>query len=165
MGSTLADRYSVCGELHAITVLNGALHFASDLRRMVQASNPDIAVTSEQVQLKSYTNTKSGEVQCLSPMPDGLEGRHVLVIEDIFDSGRTLEWLIEQFRKQRPASLEVAVAVKRVNNDRRKDVLGGVAITSGFDINDDDFIVGYGLDIDEKYRDLSGIYKLIEVER
>lgn len=163
MGHELADRYAERGEIHVLTVLNGALHFASDLRRAIQSSGgQNLAVTSEQFRVSSYTNMQSsGVIRQQSPPPE-VAGKHVLIAEDILDSGRTLAWLIGflNHEDRAPASIEVAVAINKDVPTRPQNILGETVVHSAFTIPDK-FVIGYGLDLDEQYRDISSIYALV----
>jgi len=161
LGAELADHYSDRGSVHALTVMNGALHFASDLRRSMQRANPDLPMTSDQVRVSSYTGTRtSGVIRTQSPLSIDVEGRHVLLIEDIYDTGLTLSWLAGYIAARKPASLEVAVAFDKDKPHQIPEVLGDAAIHAAFKIPDA-FVVGYGLDLDQQYRDLEGVYELL----
>ena len=89
-------------------------------------------------------------------MPSGLGGQDVLVVDDILDSGQTLGWLLEQVTRQGPRSLSTCVLLRK----RRADLSRPVeAVYVGFDI-EDLFVVGYGLDYDNLYRNLGGVHVL-----
>jgi hypoxanthine phosphoribosyltransferase len=133
-------------ELLLVGVLKGAVMVMADLARAMH-----LPAQMDWMAVSSYgSGTKSsGVVRILKDLDADITGRHVLVVEDIVDSGLTLSWLVGNLRSRRPASLEVCAMLRkpaalRVNVD--------VAYT-GFDI-DDAFVIGYGLDYAERYRNL-----------
>lgn len=137
----------------AIGVLNGAFIFMADLLRAVG----DLPVEVDFIRLSSYQDkdTALAEVVMLKNLEKEIQGRHVLVVEDIADAGLTLLWLIEHLQKRNPASLKIAVAVDKQGRRRTQIPLDYVGFTL-----DDGFLVGYGLDYADKYRTLAGIYEV-----
>ena len=136
--------------LVAIGVLNGAFIFMADLIRAVG----DLPVEVDFVRLSSYQDrdTSSAEVVMTKNLEKEIAGRHVLIVEDIADCGLTLDWLVEFLKKRHPASIKVAVAVDK--QARRANSIHLDYI--GFSVHDG-FLVGYGLDYAEKYRNLAEI--------
>ena len=133
-------------ELLLVGVLNGAVMVMADLSRKLQLS-----VTMDWMAISSYgSGTKSsGVVRILKDLNTDLLDKHVLIVEDIIDSGLTLSWLVENLRSRNPASVEIATML-------RKPTAATVTVDVkyvGFDIPDD-FVVGYGLDYAERYRTL-----------
>lgn len=142
-------------ELTVVVVLKGALFFAADLIRRLS-----VPVTVEFVRAKSYEGTRAGEaVDTAFLFTSSLEGKSVLLVEDILDTGRTTSAIIEQLRRQTPARLALCVLLDK---PARRE-LPMVADYVGFTI-DDQFVVGYGLDFEERYRDLPGIHVLVDDE-
>lgn len=132
--------------LLVVSVLRGAAIFMADLVRAI-----DLPVEMDYMAVSSYGNgaKSSGVVQILKDTTSSLEGRHVIIAEDILDSGLTLEFLIENFELRNPASVEVATLL-------RKDVKPQADVNCryiGFECPNE-FIVGYGLDYAERYRNL-----------
>ena len=141
-------------ELLLVGVLKGAIFFLSDLMRQiyVPCEVDFMAVAS----YGSATDT-SGIVRILKDLDAAIEGRHVLIIEDIVDSGLTLQYLLRTLEARNPASLEVCALLTKP--DRRKVDLPARYI--GFEIPDR-FAVGYGLDHAERFRNLPYIAALNE---
>ncbi|RZS79428.1 hypoxanthine phosphoribosyltransferase [Motilibacter rhizosphaerae] len=133
-------------DLLLVGVLKGAVMVMADLSRALR-----IHVDMDWMAVSSYgSGTKSsGVVRILKDLDRDISGRHVLVVEDIIDSGLTLSWLLANLRSRQPASLEVA-ALLRKPEAAKVDV--DVRYV-GFDIPEE-FVVGYGLDYAEKYRNL-----------
>ncbi len=134
-------------------VLNGAFVFMADLVRACPFPL-ELAFT----QLSSYDGMKtSGRVKMLSELKTDIRGRHVILVEDIVDSGTTLYHFLPQLQEQAPASLSVASFVVK-----REAMQYNIPIDFlGFEIADR-FVVGYGLDYDELGRNLPGLYQLKE---
>jgi hypoxanthine phosphoribosyltransferase len=141
-------------ELLLIGVLKGAVMVMADLARAMH-----LPVQMDWMAISSYgSGTKSsGVVRILKDLDTDISGKHVLVVEDIVDSGLTLSWLIGNLRSRGPASVQVCVLLRKPTS-ARMDV--DVAYT-GFDI-DDSFVIGYGLDYAEQYRNLPFIGTLAE---
>jgi hypoxanthine phosphoribosyltransferase len=141
-------------ELLLIGVLKGAVMVMADLARAMH-----LPVQMDWMAISSYgSGTKSsGVVRILKDLDTDISGRHVLVIEDIVDSGLTLSWLIGNLRSRDPASVNVCVLLRKPTAARMNVE---VAYT-GFEI-DDSFVVGYGLDYAERYRNLPFIGTLAE---
>ncbi len=121
----------------------------SDFARMLTRD-----ITMDWMAVSSYgAGTKSsGVVQIRKDLDTDLTGKHVLIVEDIIDSGLTLSWLLENFASRGAASIEILALL-------RKPAAAKVEIDSryvGFDIPTD-FVVGYGLDFDERYRNLRDV--------
>jgi hypoxanthine phosphoribosyltransferase len=134
-------------ELTVVAVLTGALIFTADLLRRIP-----LPLKLDCVSVASYhgATESSGQVKFdqLS-MPD-IEGRHVLIIDDILDTGLTLDAITNKFRKEcAPLSIRICVLLSK-RKSRRKEILADYV---GFEI-EDEFVVGYGLDYLEKYRNL-----------
>jgi hypoxanthine phosphoribosyltransferase len=141
-------------ELVVICVLKGAFMFFADLARRLDA--PELEV--DFVRLASYgvSAHSSRAVSFVKDVEVSLEGKHVLVVEDIVDTGRTLEFLMRRFSARGVKSLRSAVMVDK---QERREVpvtahFTGFALTGGF-------VVGYGLDYAERYRGLPAIYEVI----
>ncbi|HEY1639752.1 MAG TPA: hypoxanthine phosphoribosyltransferase [Streptosporangiaceae bacterium] len=133
-------------ELLLVGVLKGAVMVMADLARALH-----LPVHMDWMAVSSYGSgtQSSGVVRILKDLDADISGQHVLVVEDIIDSGLTLSWLVGNLQSRGPASVRVCVLLRkpmatRINVD--------VAYT-GFDI-EDKFVVGYGLDYAEKYRNL-----------
>jgi hypoxanthine phosphoribosyltransferase len=129
-----------------IAVLRGAALFVADLARSI--SSP---VELDFMAVSSYgSSTKSsGVVRIIKDLDEGIEDRHVLVIEDILDTGLTLKYLLKNLASRKPRSLEVCTLLSKQGKQR-------VPISCkyiGFDVPDE-FVVGYGLDYAERYRNL-----------
>jgi hypoxanthine phosphoribosyltransferase len=141
-------------ELLLVGVLKGAVMVMADLARAMHSP-----VQMDWMAISSYgSGTKSsGVVRILKDLDTDISGRHVLVVEDIVDSGLTLSWLLGNLKSREPASVQVCVLLRKPSA-LRMDV--DVAYT-GFDI-EDSFVVGYGLDYAEKYRNLPFIGTLAE---
>jgi hypoxanthine phosphoribosyltransferase len=139
-------------ELLLVGVLKGAIFFLSDLMRQIHVpcEVDFMAVAS----YGSATDT-SGIVRILKDLDATIEGRHVLIVEDIVDSGLTLQYLLRTLEARNPASLEVCALLTKP--DRRKVELPARYI--GFEIPDK-FAVGYGLDHAERFRNLPYIAAL-----
>jgi hypoxanthine phosphoribosyltransferase len=139
--------------LHVVCILKGAVFFFTDLVRLLPLS-----LTSDFIEVQSYEEgTESGQlVLTHACKPERITDADVLVVEDILDTGKTLAFLLEQLRSYNPASLAVAVLLNKVG--RRQVILDGSIIRYvGFEIPDV-FVVGYGLDVLQKFRNLPGIW-------
>ena len=132
--------------LHLICVLKGGVMFLADLVRAMEG-----AVSMDFMALSSYGSgtTSSGEVRVIKDLDYGLEGRNVIIIEDIVDTGLTLHYLQEILRARNPKSLKTACLLSKPSR-RKIDVKVDYI---GFTI-EDRFVVGYGLDYAEQYRNL-----------
>jgi hypoxanthine phosphoribosyltransferase len=136
-------------EPHLVGVLKGAFTFLSDLARAIELpmSLDFIAVSSYGAATKT-----SGEVRLLKDLDQGLDGRDLLVVEDIVDTGLTLNYLTNLLRARGPRSLKVATLLSKPSRRLVEIPVDYV----GFTI-DDHFVVGYGLDFNEKFRNLKDI--------
>ena len=128
------------------SVLRGSYIFMADLTRAI-----DLPVTVDFMAVSSYgAGTKSsGQVEIKKDRSDSIEGRDLIIVEDILDSGNTLFYLMEILKARKPASIRICTLMDKP--DRRTQPI--VADYVGFTIPDA-FVVGYGLDYDEKYRNL-----------
>jgi hypoxanthine phosphoribosyltransferase len=135
--------------VHLVCVLKGACIFLSDLARAL-----DCDVTIDFIAVSSYGSStrSSGQVQLLKDLDVALEGRHVVIVEDIVDTGLTLTYLQDILRARAPRSLRTACLLNKPSR-RLVDVTVDYV---GFTI-DDRFVVGYGLDYHERYRNLPHI--------
>jgi hypoxanthine phosphoribosyltransferase len=134
---------------HLIGILKGASIFHADLVRSI-----DLGVSFDFIAVGSYgASTKSsGEVRILKDLDESLEGRDVLLVEDILDTGLTLHYLLQNLESRGPRSLKV---VSLLNKPSRREIEVPVDYI-GFDIPDQ-FVIGYGLDFNQRYRNLPGI--------
>lgn len=139
-------------DIHFVGVLKGAVPFMADLIRAVPGG-----VTIDFIAVSSYGSgtSSSGEVRMLKDVDASLDGRHVIIVEDIVDTGLTLHYLQDLLRLRNPRSLRTACLLSKPS--RRKVEVPVEFI--GFTI-DDHFVVGYGLDYDEQYRNLPYIGRL-----
>ena len=133
-------------DIHFVGVLKGAVPFMADLIRAVPGR-----VTIDFIAVSSYGSgtSSSGEVRMLKDVDASLDGRHVVIVEDIVDTGLTLHYLQDLLRLRNPKSLRTACLLSKPSR-RKVDV---PVEFIGFTI-DDHFVVGYGLDYDEQYRNL-----------
>ena len=129
-----------------IGVLKGAVFFLSDLMRSLTVS---CEVDFMAVASYGSATESSGVVRILKDLDADLTGRHVLIVEDIIDSGLTLSWLLSNLRSRGPATVEIATMLRKPEASKVDVDVRYV----GFDIPNE-FVVGYGLDYAEKYRNL-----------
>jgi hypoxanthine phosphoribosyltransferase len=154
MGAQIERDYPSGEGIHLVGVLKGGFMFMADLVRAMSAR-----VTLDFIAVSSYAKStkSSGEVRMLKDLDTSLEGRHVIIVEDIVDTGLTLTYLQDILRARAPRSLKTACLLSKPS--RRKV---NVAVDYiGFTI-EDRFVVGYGLDYAEKYRNLPHIAVLDE---
>jgi hypoxanthine phosphoribosyltransferase len=132
-----------------VGVLKGAVMFMADLSRAMQ-----IPVQMDWMAVSSYGHgtQSSGVVRILKDLDADVLGRHVIIVEDIIDSGLTLSWLVTNLRARGAASVEIVAMLRKPDAAK---VSVDVAIV-GFDIPNE-FVVGYGLDYAENYRTLPGV--------
>lgn len=146
LAAQISADYNDKGDLVMIGVLKGSFIFLADLSRRLS-----IPRTIEFIAVSSYGSgsVSSGAVRLVMDVRGNIEGRHVLIVEDIVDTGHTLKYLIGMLKSHRPASVKTAALVRKVESaevDVTIDYLG-------FDIGDE-WVVGYGLDYAEQNRTL-----------
>ena len=129
-----------------IGILKGSVPFMADLMRRIDT---DVEIDFMSVSSYGSTTTSSGVVRIIKDLDHSLEGKNVLIVEDIVDSGLTLSYLKEHLLRRKPASLKVCTFLDKPSR-RKVDFTPDYC---GFEV-EDKFIVGYGLDFDQKYRQL-----------
>jgi hypoxanthine phosphoribosyltransferase len=141
--------YPETDQIHLVGVLKGGFMFMADLIRAMSAR-----VTLDFIAVSSYAQStrSSGEVRMLKDLDSGLEGRHVIIVEDIVDTGLTLTYLQDILRARAPKSLRTACLLSKPSRRQVNVTVDYI----GFTI-EDHFVVGYGLDYAEKYRNLGYI--------
>ena len=148
MGRQIKEDYDG-REPHLVGVLKGACAFMTDLSQAIE-----IPLTMDYIAVSSYgaATRSSGEVKLVKDLDQSLEGRDLLVVEDIVDTGLTLNYLVNLLRARGPRSLKVAALLSKPSRrliEVKVDYIG-------FSI-EDHFVVGYGLDYNERYRNLRDI--------
>lgn len=133
-------------ELLMIGVLRGAVMFMSDLARAISVP---VAIDFMAVSSYGSSTSSSGVVRILKDLDEEVAGKDVLIVEDIIDSGLTLSYLLQNIQSRKPASVRICTLL---NKPERRKVSLDVAY-NGFTVPDE-FVVGYGLDYAEKYRNL-----------
>ena len=139
-------------ELLVIGILKGAMVFMADLVRKIT-----VPTYYDFMAVSSYgsSTTTSGAVRLIKDLDYSIENRHVLIVEDIVDTGLTLNYLLDNLLSRNPASLSLCALLDKPSKRQKQ-----VAINySGFSVPDE-FVVGYGLDYDEKFRNLPYIMVL-----
>lgn len=139
-------------ELLLVVVLKGAFIFAADLARRIT-----LPVSLDFIRLSSYSGTETTGTVCQAgDIQMSVTGKHILVVEDIVDTGTSLAFLLEDLKRRGPESLRVCALIDK--QGRRRDDLAadytGLVCNGGF-------LVGYGLDLDERCRELPSIYEVL----
>lgn len=131
---------------HLICILKGACVFHADLIRAI-----GLGISVDFIAVASYGSAtrSSGEVRILKDLDESIEGKDVLLIEDIVDTGLTLDYLLKNLSTRRPNSLRVVALLSKPS----RRVIPARVDYVGFEIPDK-FVVGYGLDFDQRYRNL-----------
>ncbi|TQR18183.1 hypoxanthine phosphoribosyltransferase [Psychrobacillus vulpis] len=145
LGAQLSADYAEKFPL-AIGILKGAMPFMSDLMKRV-----DTYIEMDYMDVSSYGNAtvSSGEVKIIKDLNTSVEGRDILIIEDIIDSGMTLSYLVDLFKYRKAKSIKIVTLLDKPSG-RKVDLKADYVC---FDVPDA-FVVGYGLDYAEKYRNL-----------
>ncbi len=136
-------------EIVLVGVLNGAVIFLSDLMRAIT-----VPVAMDLVAISSYGSysSTSGVVRIMKDLDQSVESKHVLIVEDIVDTGLTLNYLVEYMRSRNPASVKVAAMLSKPSRHKVKAQVEYLGFTVP-----DAFVVGYGLDYAQRYRNLTCI--------
>jgi hypoxanthine phosphoribosyltransferase len=145
-------------ELTLVAVLKGALFVLADLARAItDAPNGPIEVRLDFIAVSSYgdAHRSSGEVRLVHDTTHSIEGKHVLIVEDIVDNGHTLQYLRAMLSNRAPASLRTAVLFDKPYRRAARVPIEYKGLTCP-----DEFVVGYGLDYQERYRTLPYLAKL-----
>lgn len=138
-----------------VGVLNGSFMFMSDLIKKIEF-NSELSF----VKLSSYEGTSStGEVKSLIGLNGSIEGRHVIIVEDIVDTGESIEHMIADLERRKPASIAVCTLFFKPASYSKRHEIKYRAMEIG-----NEFIVGYGLDYDQLGRSLKDIYVVTEEE-
>lgn len=132
-----------------VGVLTGAITFMSDLMREMGS---DLQVDFMAISSYGDDVTSSGAVRILKDLNENIEGRHVLIVEDIVDSGLTLNYLLDVLKRRNPMDLKVVALLRKL----KPDAINVQTDLVGFEIPDE-FVIGYGLDYAGRYRNLSYI--------
>ena len=152
LGNRITEDY--CGkDLLLISVLRGGVIFVTDLARKI-----DIDLTIDFMSISSYHGihqTSTGVVKITKDLEDSIEGKDVIIVEDIIDTGLTISYLLRNLKSRYPVSIEICTLLDR--NVRRIPNINIKYI--GFSIGEE-YVVGYGLDYKQKYRNLDSIYEL-----
>ncbi|MBN1574801.1 MAG: hypoxanthine phosphoribosyltransferase [Deltaproteobacteria bacterium] len=143
------------GRLMMVCVLKGAFVFMSDLIRMIEG----VDIFVDFVILSSYgsATTTSGEIKVLKDLDSPIEGKDVLIIEDIVDTGITLKFFKDQLLRRRPKSVKICALLDKKSRREVEIELDYAGLSM-----QDGFVVGYGIDCDESYRNLPEIWVLME---
>ena len=144
------------GELHFVTILKGACFFMADLARAMQRN---VSIDFMGISTYGKGKTSSGEVKVTKDLDISLEGADVVVVEDIVDSGVTLNYLLHVLEQRKPRSIRIAALLDKPERRLRPVHVHYV----GFQIPDH-FVVGFGLDYAEKYRNLDAICVLDDTQ-
>lgn len=150
IGGALTDKYSAIADagepVVLVSVLRGAAIFMADLARATE-----IPLEMDYMAVSSYGNgvKSSGEVEVIKDLSSKIEGKHVIIAEDILDSGLTLQFLLKSLQARNPASIEVVTLLRKRTRQQAPIECAHI----GFECPDE-FIVGYGLDYAERYRNL-----------
>jgi hypoxanthine phosphoribosyltransferase len=147
LGQEISERYASCERPPLlVAVLRGASLFVADLARAIEAP-----VELDFMAVSSYGSTtkSSGVVRILKDLDEDIEGRDVLVVEDILDTGLTLKYLLRNLASRKPKSLEVVTLLEKEGKQQVPIECAYVGFTVP-----DEFMVGYGLDYAERYRNL-----------
>lgn len=143
--------YGINDTLVILIVLHGALIFGADLVR-----NLEMPTEIETIRIKSYEGTSStGKVNLITPLPSTLAGKHVLVVEDIVDTGRSIHFLLKELQKTEAISIKVCSLLDKPEAHEfpiKADYIGFNILKN--------FVIGYGLDLNSKYRNLPYIANL-----
>lgn len=155
----MADRINRTYEgktVHLIGILKGSVFFICEL-----AKHLTVPVTMDFMSVSSYENatTSSGRVRIVMDLSDTIQGKNVILVEDIIDSGNTLSYLLPILESRGPASIELVTLLNKP--DRREQE---VAVNDTGFVIPDAFVVGYGLDYAQKYRNLPYI-GVVEIEK
>ena len=138
-----------------LVVLNGAFMFAADLMRDL-----DFDCEVNFIRMKSYDGTEStGDVKTVLGIEESLKGRVVVVVEDIVDTGNTLDVIMDLLPKYEPKEIKIATFLMKPENYKKKHTVDYVALRIP-----NEFVLGYGLDYDGYGRNLKDLYKLKESE-
>ena len=152
LGKTISEDYKN-EELIIVVLLRGSFIFASDLVRAIEG---DLVV--DFMVVSSYQGMEtSGEVRIFKDLAENIHDRHVLIVEDIVDTGLTLTKIIDLLKSRNPKSLETCSLLSKPSRRIKQVPIKYV----GFSI-EDKFVVGYGLDLDQKYRQVPYIAEMIE---
>ncbi|WP_457923157.1 hypoxanthine phosphoribosyltransferase [Enterococcus faecalis] len=145
LGKQLTEEYQGKNPL-VVGILKGAVPFMADLTREINTY-----LELDFMDVSSYGNAtvSSGEVKIVKDLDTNVEGRHILIVEDIIDSGRTLAYLVDLFRYRKAASVKIVTLLDKPEG-RVVDIKADYV---GFDVPNE-FVVGYGLDYAETYRNL-----------
>ncbi len=144
-----ADYADVADRLLLVCVLKGAVMFMADFARALGRQGPSTELEFMAVSSYGQGTTSSGVVRILKDLDCDISGRHVVIVEDIVDSGLTLSWLMKYLQSRSPASVEVVALLRKPDAVKVTVPVKYV----GFDIPSE-FVVGYGLDFAERYREL-----------
>lgn len=146
MADEMNDLYSDDDPPMLVCILKGAYLFMADLTRHLEFRHE-----IDFMEISSYGKgtTSSGIVRILLDLESSIEGRHVIIVEDIVDTGNTLNYILRHFQARNPKSLRIATLL---NKPSRREVAVAVDFV-GFEIPDE-FVMGYGLDFAEQYRNL-----------
>lgn len=141
-------------ELHLVCVLNGAFLFMADLVRAI-----DLPLTVDFLSVSSYGSRteSSGEVRLVKDLDMSLKGKHVVLVEDIVDTGLTMRYLLQYLEGRGPLSVKVATLLSKPSRRLVEVPLDYL----GFEIADA-FVYGYGLDIDHRYRNLPFVTSMVD---
>jgi hypoxanthine phosphoribosyltransferase len=140
----------------AVAVLKGATVFLADLMRRLR-----FPLSVDFVRIASYgSGTKPGEIRFIKDVELPLEGRDVIVVDDIVDTGGTLARLRQALEAHHPASITTVALLRRAPKRRLPPTLDLV----GFELESDDFVAGYGIDCAEQFRELDAIYAVEHAE-
>jgi hypoxanthine phosphoribosyltransferase len=152
LGNRITEDYSG-KDLLLVSVLRGGAIFVTDLARKI-----DIGLTIDFMSISSYHGihqTSTGVVKITKDLEDSIEGKDVIIVEDIIDTGLTISYLLRNLKSRYPGSIEICTLldrnVRRIANINIKYI--------GFSIGEE-YLVGYGLDYKQKYRNLDSIYEL-----
>lgn len=153
LGAAIARDHDDAAPLHLICVLNGAFLFMADLVRAI-----DRPLTVDFISVSSYgsrTET-SGEVRLVKDLDQSLKGKHVVLVEDIVDTGLTMRYLLGYLEGRGPLSVKVAALLSKP----ARRVVEVPVDYLGFEI-EDAFVYGYGLDVDHRYRNLPFVTSMV----
>lgn len=153
LGAQITKDYGKDEEVICVCILKGSVIFYSDLVRQI-----DLPLTFDFIRVSSYGDqlTSSGDVKITKDLSGSIADKHVILIEDIVDTGITLSFLIDLFKSRNPKSMKLCTLLHKPANKVKEVKIDYL----GFTI-DNHYVVGYGLDAAEKYRNLDyvGVYK------